>query len=266
VVAAGFTDQDFALALGVTPVAVRDFIGPFPEEERPWARDLLEGVEFEKLDGNALNYERIAALQPDVILYYSYLQDNEYDRLTQIAPTVVEAEGPYSWQEQTLVTGRALGLQDRAEELVAEVQARFDEALAEHPEFAGKVAAVQFGEPEFFLLPPTEPIFGLFEALGFQALEIVDSISREQVELFDQGDVLVVIGGAQEDFADDSLWQGLNAVREGRVVYFGGFGTVASGALGFASPLSLPYVLDIAVPALAAALDGDPATLPEGTS
>lgn len=48
VVAAGFTDQDFALALGVTPVGVGEFIGPFPEEERPWAQEALGGAEPEK--------------------------------------------------------------------------------------------------------------------------------------------------------------------------------------------------------------------------
>ena len=33
-----------------------------------------------------------------------------------------------------------------------------------------------------------------------------------------------------------------------------------SAALGFGSPLSLPFLLDEVVPALAAADDGDPAT------
>jgi iron complex transport system substrate-binding protein len=35
------------------------------------------------------------------------------------------------------------------------------------------------------------------------------------------------------------------------------------GALGYGSPLSLPYLLDRVAPALAAAADGDPATVVE---
>ena len=37
--------------------------------------------------------------------------------------------------------------------------------------------------------------------------------------------------------------------------------TPFAGALGFGSPLSLPYALDVAVPALRSALDGTPADL-----
>ena len=36
VVTIGFNEADFALALGVVPVGVRDFIGEYPEEGRPW--------------------------------------------------------------------------------------------------------------------------------------------------------------------------------------------------------------------------------------
>jgi iron complex transport system substrate-binding protein len=43
-------------------------------------------------------------------------------------------------------------------------------------------------------------------------------------------------------------------------VYLGRFDSVATAALGFGSPLSLPYLLDLLVPSLAQAADGDPAT------
>lgn len=44
-------------------------------------------------------------------------------------------------------------------------------------------------------------------------------------------------------------------------VYLGDFGTAVPAAAGFASPLSLSYLLDATVPALAAASDDDPATV-----
>jgi iron complex transport system substrate-binding protein len=51
----------------------------------------------------------------------------------------------------------------------------------------------------------------------------------------------------------------LDAFREKRVVYLDLTDQFA-GALGFASQLSLPYLLEDAVPKLAAAADGDPST------
>ena len=38
VVSAGYTEQDFLLALGVTPVAVTDWYGDQPNAVWPWAR------------------------------------------------------------------------------------------------------------------------------------------------------------------------------------------------------------------------------------
>jgi hypothetical protein len=46
-----------------------------------------------------------------------------------------------------------------------------------------------------------------------------------------------------------------------RVAYLGDFSTPFAGALGFGSPLSLPYALDLAVPALRSAVGGTPASI-----
>ncbi len=94
-VAAGFNDADYALAFGIVPVGVRDFIGAFPEEERRWPQEALDGADPEKVSDaeGELNYESIAALRPDLIIGYSYLQEEEYEKLSQIARTVVEPTG-----------------------------------------------------------------------------------------------------------------------------------------------------------------------------
>lgn len=207
-VTAGFRDSDHAVAFGVTPVGVRDFIGAFAEETRPWAQEALAGAEPEKVSGpdGALNFEVIAGLRPDLILAYSYLEEAEYDKLAKISPTVVEPQDGSLWREE-----------------------------------------------------PSDPRNGPFTWLGFELPEKTGEISQEQVELLDQ-DVIVTIGADPEAYQDDELFQGLQAVREGRVAYLGGFETDFAGALGFDSPLSLAAV-DIVVPALAAALDGDPATV-----
>ncbi|MDP9402172.1 MAG: hypothetical protein M3P85_02310 [Actinomycetota bacterium] len=54
----------------MTPVGVRDFIEPFPEESRPWARRPSPAPSPRKVSGpdGPLNFEAIAALRPDLIL------------------------------------------------------------------------------------------------------------------------------------------------------------------------------------------------------
>lgn len=257
VVAAGFNDADYALAFGVVPVGVRDFIGEYREETRPWAQEALGGADPVKVsdDDGVLNLEAVAAAEPDLILAYSYLEEDEYEALSAIAPTVVEPEEGTLWQQHTLDVGRALGQPERAEELVAAVEERFAGARRAHPELEGTTVAVQFGhDPSgYYLLEPDDPRVGLFTSLGFELPETTGEISKENVELLDQ-DLIVVVGAEEDDLAADELFQQLDAVREGRVVYTGGFDTDFAGALGFDSPLSLPYAVDLMVPQLAEAL------------
>lgn len=147
----------------------------------------------------------------------------------------------------------------RAGQLVAQVEKRLATAIEQHPEFEGKTAAIRFGDAAtYYPLEPDDPRTGVFTSLGFELPGQTGEISREQVELLDQ-DVIVAIGDGREAHQVDQLFQGLQAVQEGRVAYLGGFETAFAGAL-FDSPLSLPVAVDIVVPALAAALDGDPAT------
>lgn len=265
VVALGYNEADFVLALGVVPVGVRDFIGSFREEARPWAREELGGAEPRLVGGAEIDFEAIADLDPDLILgIYSFMTQDNYDLLAEIAPTVAQPaeyeDGATPWQEQMLITSRALGMEADAEEIVAEVEGRFDEARENHPEFDGQTAAVTFAtEGELYVLEPTDLRTLLFTSLGFRMPDETGAISRERVDLLDQ-DTLVFIGTGRETLENDPLLQSLDAVREGRVVYFGDFGTDFAGALGYSSPLSLPFALDIAVPRLAAAVDGDPRT------
>lgn len=256
VVTAGFNDADYALAFGVVPVGVRDFIGTFDEDARPWAQDALgeaSPVKVSDSDG-VLDYEEIAGAGPDLILAYSYLEEDEYEMLSQIAPTVVEPAIGSLWEAHTRDVGRALGQPEHAEEIVAEVAQHFEAARATYPEFEGVTLAIQFGvDPEgYYLLEPGDPRIGLFTSLGFTMPETTGEISREQVDLLDQ-ELLVVIGD-EAAYESDELLQGLDAVREGRVVYLGGFETDFAGALGFDSPLSLPYAVDLVAPQLAEAL------------
>jgi iron complex transport system substrate-binding protein len=70
---------------------------------------------------------------------------------------------------------------------------------------------------------------------------------------------LVVMYGARDDILANPVFRRLDAVKEDRVIYLD-LADQFAGALGFASAISLPYLLDEAEEPVVAAADGDPQT------
>ncbi|MGH8908248.1 MAG: ABC transporter substrate-binding protein, partial [Egibacteraceae bacterium] len=273
VVVVGQTDQEPLLALGVVPVATAKYVADHPGAIHPWARGELGDAPIpEVLDfAGGIPFERIAALRPDLILaVHSYLERADYDTLAQIAPTVAQPKGFIDagapWQAQTRIIGRAVGQPERAERLVADVEARFAQVRAAHPEFEGATAIVashvERGGSIFYWPPPD--VVGRFMAdLGFVApaglAELpaglnYGQVSRERVDLFD-ADVLIwwYVDGesGRAQIRADPLYTGLDVATQGRDIYLF-FGTALSDALSFQTVLGLPFLLDRLVPLLAA--------------
>lgn len=274
VVTVGFNEHDFVLALGVKPVAVREWFGERPSATWSWARAELGTAKPHVIKGD-LNYERIAALAPDLILgIYGGIDKSAYAKLSKIAPTVVQAEGTVDygapWQQQLRMTGKALGRSERAEEIVKDLEQRVAAAREANPQFAGKTAAVIYKFDRFGVYASADPRSRLLTALGFRIPEAIDKLagsaffaelSNERLRLVDQ-DVVVTYGPTPDkrsDVRDNPLYKRLDAVREGRDIYLDGEDALI-GALSFSSPLSLPYALEQLVPRLVSAVDGDPAT------
>ena len=278
VVSLGFTDQDYVLALGVAPVAVREWFGEKPYATWGWAQDELGDAESEVLPAAELNFEQIAGLEPDLIVGVSSgMTREEYYTLSELAPTLPQSgefvDFGVPWQDQTRAIGRALGRQDRAGTLVSDLDGRFAAAREDHPEFEGASGVVVglTAEGDSYTPSPygSQDVRGRFmDSLGFRIPEEVadlagDSffadLSRERLEIID-ADALVWVTVAAEDYEavrTDPLYRRLDAAKEGRDIFLDG---TLSAALSFSSVLSLPYVLDELVPQLAAAVDGDPKT------
>jgi iron complex transport system substrate-binding protein len=262
VVTVGWNDQDFALALGVVPVSTRSWYDEYPTY--PWVQSALKGQPLPTFSED-IDLEAIAQQQPDLILaIYETIDQQTYDKLSQIAPTVVQsADHPDEqtpWDVQTLTTGKALGRTEQAQALVDSVQAKIDEARAAHPEFAGKVLVADFG-PEnggHYLLPAGDPRRAVFDALGFGAQPESAEISEERVDLLNR-DVLFVNGASKETMLASPTFARLDVVTSDRTLYTT-FETPLSGALAFSGPNALIYALDLLVPQLAAAADNNPAT------
>ncbi|MDT7618566.1 MAG: iron-siderophore transport system substrate-binding protein [Pseudonocardiales bacterium] len=258
VVAVGFNEADFVLALGVVPIGVRDFIGGYDEAKRPWARAALAGASPELVGGNDIDFEKVAALQPDLIMgVYSFMDRNAYDTLTKIAPTVAQpsADGASAtWQEQTRTTGKALGRAAEAEQVIADTEKKFADAKARYPQLAGKDVAFDLvvdGVP--YRLGADDLRSQVFQGLGITVPATTATLSNETQSQLDK-DAIVVIGATREQMAGNAVFQGLKAVKAGKVVYTGDYDSEFAGAIGFGSPLSLPVAIDDIAPKLAAVL------------
>ncbi|HXF64363.1 MAG TPA: ABC transporter substrate-binding protein, partial [Caldilineaceae bacterium] len=275
VVTLGYSEQDPVLALGVVPVAVRDWFGDQPYAVWPWAQDELGDAtpEVLRMPFGELNFEAIAALQPDLIIAtHSGITQEEYETLSQIAPVLAQpAEYPdfgVPWQEQTRLIGRALGREQRANELVSEVEAQIAAARAAHPEFEGATVAWAMpadGTDQFWVVGPNTPPLRFLAALGFQyPAEIaavvgkLDSaqISSERLDLLDTDLLILRVSSPEERVAieGNALYRQLAVAQEGRTIFFVGSDDPTYGALSFSTVLSLPYVLEELVPQLAEAL------------
>ncbi len=268
VVAIGYTEQDLLLAVGVTPVAARYWYGDEKSVIFPWAKDKVQGDEpiVLNMPFGALNYEAILALQPDLIsAVTSGITQDEYDNLSKIAPTIAQS-GDYinfgmPWQKATQMVGDAVGKSATAAKAVADVEALFADARVKNPQFDGKTVAVSYfsgGTYGFYTAQDSRGRF--FSDLGFVVPQkLIDisgelfyaNISSEQVGLLDQDLIAIVnlqfIEGGWDALKAEPLFSKLNAVKEGRVAYFD---VETENAIGFSSPLSLPYALKTVLPQL----------------
>jgi len=274
VVTVGLTDHDALLALGIAPVGVTDWYGDHAHATWPWAQDELGGAE-PVVVGNAteLNFEEIAALEPDVIVgLYSAMTEEDYETLSGIAPTVAQPSDHVDygipWQELTRTVGQVVGQPENADALVNEVEERFDKVRADYPEFKGASAAIATPYEGIYVYSDDVANGRLLSSLGFELPdELADligdadgsSLSLERVDLLDV-DLLVWL-----DATDDkgplgsALYQNLDVHTEGRELLVESASDLG-GAMSFSSALSLPYLLDELVPMLEVAVDGDPAT------
>lgn len=289
VISLGYSEQDPILALGVKPIAVREWFGEQPYAVYPWAKTQLGDGKPEvlKMTFGQLNYEQLAGLAPDLIVAtHSGITQDEYGRLSQIAPTLAQT-GSYPdfgmpWQEQTKSIGQVLGKTEQANKLVADVEAKIVALRKKHPEYEGKTIAMSnlTAAGAYFLYSPTVPALRVMESLGFKVPADVASavgstpngvnISQEQFRLLDV-DALIWYSTADDrvKIESDPVYSQLRVGKEGRGIFLtrwaGASPTLTSAqqlysAFSFCTALSLPFALDLMEKALPAVLDGDPNT------
>ena len=277
VVTVGVTEQDTLWALGVKPVGVTEWYGGYDFASWPWADEARGDSEPEVLTtSDGLDFEAIALLDPDLIIGTNAgMTEEDFDRLSDIAPTIAHS-GDYSmyfepWDVQTLQIGEAVGLKEEAQQLVDDIDAQFADAAEANPEFDGKsivflqnaiydgaAIAYQDGLSTDFLtdlgftIPSEIDAYAPEDSSGGQA-----NIPVENLDVLNAADVLIWGTESDDDITaleDEPFVTAISAMKDKSVVYTDG---ITAGAIYFTSPLSLPYVIDSLVPALADAVAGN---------
>lgn len=263
----GTDDIDALYALGVTPVAIsKDALTS--EGVYPWLKDRIDTEKTELLDTlTAVDYEKVAALQPDLILATSdFTLDKDYDKLAAVAPTIgyETAWGQQTWQEHVQVVGRAVGRQDQAEKVIKDTEGSIAAVRAKHPGLAGKSYSLSIGNtPAKIFTIASEDDFAakLMSELGLHLTPTVTDIktvsgsptgelSFEQLDRLDAD--LAIIAFTTPDlkkaFESSALVKDMSAVRQGRYVVTD---VATISQLRSPSALGIPWALDNLEPGFA---------------
>ncbi|MGJ8581175.1 MAG: ABC transporter substrate-binding protein [Psychromonas sp.] len=264
VVSVGHVDHDDILAFGVKPIAIRDWYGNQPYGVWPWAQSALGESKPLLLDPRIIDYEAIAALKPDLIIGVSAAMDEkEYQKLNMIAPTLA---GPNNYEKWTipwnvrhLMIGKVLGFEAQAKQHVAALQQKLQAIKTQHPEFEGKKAAVAFyynKQPGAYASKDLRSQFLM--RLGFDIPAEIDhiagnafyaSFSEERLDILNN-DVVVWLGSEQAiESASTAIFRQRMSFYKDHKEYF--TGDLVGGAFSFFSYLSIQYLIDEMVPALA---------------
>jgi iron complex transport system substrate-binding protein len=145
----GWGNHDALLALGVVPVAMpfstygggENGLHPWTEEK---LRELGAATPIQLSDAQEIPFEQIAAAKPDVIVaVFSGINAEQYARLSQIAPTVLYPDQPWStpWQDVTRIVGQIVGKPAEAEQVVADTLKFVADEAAKYPEITGTTFA-----------------------------------------------------------------------------------------------------------------------------
>lgn len=271
VVSVGYTDDQAILAFGVKPVGMVDQypnpVGKTPDinTQWPWVKDKWGDTRPEVIMSNGdsgPNYEKIAALRPDLIIaVYSEIDQAAYDRLSKIAPTVGRTKGeaePFSapWQDNAAHIAKALGKADEGAKLVQGIQDKLDAARKAHPEFADQTAvALSWYKDSVAPFTTTDVRGRLVTGIGFKGTPEIDKIadgkfytvlSPERIDLINVDRVFVIADQAdQEALKKFKLFTNLPAAKDGKVSYLlDSEGPAIGAAMSQGTLLSLPYAID----------------------
>lgn len=277
VVTWGWSAQDNAIAMGVVPVGMPSYpYGGNADGVLPWVADALKKLnvatpELIDASGDEIPFEAVAKVNPDLVLApYSGLTQDEYDTLSKIAPVVAYPDQPWAtpWQDQVTIAGKALGLPDKAKELLTEIEQHIASLATQYSVLKGKTffygAANQPGQLNVYRA--NDPRVELLTQLGMvvsPSVAALDSGSTSSSYFYPlslerlgeiKTDLLVSYfadQAAADAFVQTPVVASMEAVKSGHFAPIVGESFVMASSAP--SALSIPWMLDQYVPQLAAA-------------
>ncbi len=259
----------------------------YPSDDGPILRTEFPQATNTPIWKEVYDLEAIKAQKPDIILaLFSGLTLEDYLKLKEIAPTVtgVSADGRdyfSSWQEETTAVGAVFGRPAAAANLVQQTQDRFASVLDKNPEFRDAKIAVAAPGPDgqFRIINPYAPLSRIFTSLRMTFPRQIESVTSPSGKAFRRAiynvdlstgglgylngvDMLIFVVGNDGVAAMDRLkktgaYQNLSAVKKGRVLELG---PGLAEAAYYASPTSIPWLLDQIVPQMVPMLAGKKAS------
>ena len=220
-------ELDSAMSLGVTPVGAVEAV------EGLGLPSYLEGTgEIENVGTiEEPNLEKIAALEPDLILSSKLRHEQIYDQLSQIAPTVFTETTGVTWKANFEKHAEAMNREAEAKEVIAGYDdrvERFGKAMGDRLEET-EVSVVRFLPGETRIYQKESFVGTVLEDTGLSRPPSQDvdefailNVSQEQIPQMDGDAVFVTVYGVPEDSTEekitsDPLWQKLDAVKQDRV-------------------------------------------------
>lgn len=277
VVTLGMGSAETAIALGTVPVGMEAY--PWGSDDTgylPWVHEELEaqGAELpEQFTGSTeLDVEAVLELEPDLILApWSGVTQEQYDLLSDIAPTVAYPELPWTitWDEQIETIGTALGQPEEAAALVEDVQAQLADAAK--PEYEDVTFSYVYndGPGTLGVFLADEQRVAMVRALGLTVDPVVAELDEYEVPGTDSA----MIGLENADMLDDSdlvftfysdpanraeieaqpLYGQIPAVERGSVVAAEDQSFVTASSI--INPLTVPWALERYVPIIDEAVE-----------
>lgn len=224
---------EFLYALGVTPAAAEKYHEEFASYFNGAFKDVID---LGNVDSP--NFEAMLAAEPDLILAPAWRDEKSYGQLAKIAPTVLLPNRD-DWRDELRDIGEALGISDKAEQVIQDYERKTEEAKEQLHALIGDETVMYMR-----ITPKGSGVYGeqssrgiiIHNELGLKpvdgfphdegvvevSLEILPDYNPDHIILqMDRGSDAAKAEQAYKEIANNAVWENLKAVKNGYVYFVG---------------------------------------------